>query len=67
MKDLQCGGGVLQQMRLSGRWGATRAKSVDLLRMVCMDAERHMHTDRCRYRHGHNFHVADGVGPANET
>jgi len=40
---------------------------MDLLRMVCMDAYRHRQTDRGRHRHGHIFHVADGVGPANKT
>ena len=43
------------------------SKSMDLLSMVCMDADRRRQTDRGRHRHGHSFHVADGVGPANKT
>ena len=48
-------------------FGRNPSKSMDLLRVVCMDAYRHRQTDRGRHRHGHSFHVADGVGPANKT
>ena len=58
----------MQKMRLSGRSVATHpSKSMVFLRLVCMDADRHRRADIGRHRHGHTFHVADGVGPVNKT
>ena len=48
-------------------FGCNVCTSLDLLSMVCMDADRHRQTDRGRHRHVRNFHVADGEAPASKT